>query len=145
MTNQTTEINPLVTASIAHNAIQDKIARWKESDTHQKAWRDIELKLRAELIAELFPIDKAGTEHHELNAGWKLTVTKGIDYKLDADKTADVLNGFSDDTAALLVKWEPKLSVSNFKKLSAEDQAKFVDVLTTKPSSPQLKLVEPKS
>lgn len=132
-------------ATPALDALQDKITRWKDADTNQKAWREIELKLRGELVAQLFPrTDVTGTENHDLAAGWKLSVTKGIDYKLDGDKTEAVLEGFDDSTAALLVKWEPKLSVANYKKLSADDQAKFADVLTTKPSSPQLKLVEPK-
>lgn len=133
------------TVSFAAMTTEQKIQAWSEADTNQKAWREIELKLRAELVKELFPFDTAGSSHHELGNGWKLSVTKGIDYKLDADKITEVLNSFDDSTAALLVKWEPKLSVSNFKKLSPEDQAKFTDVLTTRPSSPQLKLVEPKS
>lgn len=139
------EVKQVAAATPAVDPIQEKIARWKEADTNQKAWRELELTLRAELVGELFPRkDVTGTENHELPAGWKLSVTKGIDYKLNADKTEAVLKGFDDSTAALLVHWEPKLSVANYKKLSEADQAKFAGVLTTKPSSPQLKLVEPK-
>lgn len=141
------EVKSVVDATPAVDPIGDKIARWKEADTNQKAWRELELKLRGELVAELFPrTDVTGTEHHELGNGWKLSVTKGVDYKLDSDnvKMDKALESFDDSTAALLVKWEPKLSVANYKKLSEADQAKFAGVLTTKPSSPQLKLVEPK-
>lgn len=120
------------------------IALWYAADTEMKQAKAREMDLRLQVVARCTDAAKPGTEHVSLPNQWKLTITKTTDYKLDPEKTTDVLNNFSDDLAAMLVKWKPELSVSNFKLLSDEEQKYFADCLTTKPSTPSLKLVPPK-
>ena len=124
-------------------SLESIIAEWNVAATEQKAWREKELKLRQEITKAAFN-HESGTEYYNLPAGWRLKCEKGSDYKLDADKTDAALEHFDDSMAALLVKWEPKLSLSNYKILTDENKAHFVDCLTIKSSMPTLTLVPPK-
>jgi hypothetical protein len=141
------EVDAVLVANKAESAVEEKIMEWREADTNQRAWRELELKLRAEVIAACFDASKeSGTENKDLGNGWKLQVTKSLDYKLKTDHVAldTIAEQIGDAAFDMVVSYDPKLSVSNFKKLAPEQQTLFSELLTVKPSSPQLKLVEPK-
>lgn len=128
---------------------QDSLLKdWYSTKQQLDAVKEAEGVLRRSVI-EVFsqtPIDASGTETIDVQNGWVLKIAKSLDYKLDNKdgKLDKALEGFTDGVAALLVSWEPKLSVKAFKSLPEDDQTKIYDCLTIKPSSPQVKLEPPK-
>jgi hypothetical protein len=122
---------------------EELAAQWNHASIEQKRWREAELKLRSLIVEKSFSESLTGTHYAPLPEGWRIKCVKGLDYKLDPDKTDAALNNFDDSLAALLVKWEPKLSVSNYKVLNQESKAFFNDALTIKPGLPTIELVPP--
>ncbi len=122
------------------------IAEWNTADQQQKFWRQKELELRAALVTEKYTKDK-GTERFDLDAGWQLVIERGLDYKLENKngETADVLDEIPSEIGALLVKWKPELSATNYNETTQEIRDKFNAILTIKPASPTVKLVPPKA
>ena len=132
-------------APIEDQTIEQLIADWNQADQQQKFWRDKETTLRAELVTKLYTKTK-GTEHIPLRAGWELTIERGEDYKLN-NKNGEVLalvDELSEEVAGLVLKWVPEIVKRNYDALSEETKAKFNNVLTIKPASPQVKLLPPK-
>jgi hypothetical protein len=113
-----------------------------------------ESELRKAVLTSIFALDQAnsapeqykGTHYAALARGYRLKAECSLDYKVrnEDGKLDDILEKFDATTADLLVSWEPKLSVSTYKKLSPEQQALFAPVLTIKNSSPSISIVAPK-
>lgn len=124
------------------------LTQWNNSKTQLDAWKEAESADRKAVIAafSLTAEDASGTETVEIGNGYRLKISKSLDYKLDNTdgKLDKALEGYTDGVAALLVKWEPKLSVSAYKTLPEDEQLKIYDCLTIKPSSPQVKVEPPK-
>ncbi len=131
---------------LTHEQCNQLIAEWHTADQQQKFWRQKELELRAALVTEKFTKVK-GTERIDLDAGWQLVIERGLDYKLENknNETADVLDELPSEVAALLVKWKPELSVTNYNETTQEIRDMLNAVLTIKPASPTVKLVPPKA
>jgi hypothetical protein len=129
----------------------DAISAWQKAQAESRRWREEEMRLRAEVMAFAWPsyqnAPEAGTFRADLSQGYKLAYEQTFDYKLKDTpdlKVKSVLALFPPSTADLLVKFEPKLSVSNFKKLDIDKQRLFSPVLTIKPDAPKLTLEFPK-
>lgn len=126
----------------------ETLTNWNAAQTKLQAAKLEESQLRL-LVIEQFSAteaDASGTETVEVGNGWKLKISKSLDYKLDNKdgKLDKALEGFTDGVAALLVSWEPKLSVKAYRSLPEDEQIKIYDCLTIKPSSVQVKLEPPK-
>lgn len=124
----------------------EKIMAWNEAKKTLDAAKAAEMEMRKAIVATEFDVSHVGTQNVELGNGWKLKAVVKESYKLDkdADKVEDMLDKLENWQADRLVKWTPTLSVSEYKKLDAEDKAKVDAVLTVSPSSPTLELVAPK-
>lgn len=125
---------------------QNKLVQdWYAADRNQRHWKDVENQLRIEVVKLTNPDKVSGVENIEIENGWKLTVTKGEDYKLENGhgELEDILDEFDESIAKLIVRWKPELVVKNYKALELEQQSKLGAVLTIKPSSPQVKIVPP--
>jgi len=123
------------------------ISRWNHAQNELKAYRELEMDLRKQIVSSLFDASKdEGTDYIELGNGYRLKVVKKLDWKLknDNNQVDDALEKLDEGTAAMLVKWTPTLSVSNFKKLSPELQNVFENCLEVKPAAPSLEIVAPK-
>lgn len=126
----------------------EKIVAWKDAKLQLDAFKKLEMELRKELVSENFDHEKLeGTENLELGNDWKLKCVKKLSYKLDNQKGATVkaLAAMPSYVAERLVKWEPKLSTSEYKKLDATNRAIIDEVLTITEASPSLDLVAPKA
>lgn len=124
----------------------EKIMAWNEAKKTLDVAKAAEMEMRKAIVGAEFDVSRIGTQNVELGNGWKLKAVVKESYKLDsdADKVEDMLDKLEDWQADRLVKWTPTLSVSEYKKLDAEDKAKVDAVLTVSPSSPTLELVAPK-
>lgn len=141
---------------------KDKLlADWKAASTQLKILKADETALRAQVI-EAFSTEtdpqKSGVENVDVGWGYTLKIEHKLDYKLDTsdklnpnDKVAKVLleieRGMPGGNiiADRLVKWKPEVSVTEYKLLSPENKTRIDKVLTIKPASKSVELVEPKS
>lgn len=118
---------------------------WENTKAQLTKLKTYEMELRKAIVYDggFFDDSKtSGTEHSDLGDGVKLTSVKKENYTLKNEngETDAALARFTDDEAALLVKWTPTLSVSNYKKLSEEKKAFFNGALEIKEGAPTLEV-----
>lgn len=140
---------------------EDRIAlvsAWSQAQANAAAAVAHERALRTAVMEACFATDKMeGTEHYALPGGADLCAVKKLDYKIDKEKINSVLDEVEalGDRAKLrseeLVKFEPSLSVSTYKKLaeSTDEIDKqiyrlILPIVTEKPAAPSLKINPPK-
>lgn len=126
------------------------ILAWQESARLAKSHGDREKELRSLIYGAFFGDLEEGTTHnHALGNGYKLTGKRPLNYKLAPDATDVALDaitamGKSTLVAERLVKWEPKLSLTEYNNLT-DDQRKAIDkALTVTPGLPSIEVKEPK-
>lgn len=124
------------------------LTEWEKTQAQLKTLKAYEMELRKCVVYQGGWFDAAktsGTQHVELDGGYKLTAVKSENYNLNSDLVDDVLKHFSDDLAKLLVSWKATLSVSTYKKLSADQQALFNGCLEITNGAPKLEIKPPKT
>ena len=123
------------------------IADFMAAQDNLAAWKDRESELR-KLIIERFAsteADKTGVEN--VVCGNKtVKITHKLSYKLTQGEAlhaalAAVRKNMGDEIAARLVKYDPELSVSEFKKLPPLGQAAFNGCLTIKPAAKSVEIL----
>lgn len=137
-----------------------KLAAWHQTSAEQKRLTALERHMRNVCFGIYFN-HADGTENFELGNGYKLKGVASINYTLDhkpvegggdtaLEKALDAIDKIGNEGSFIgerLVKWKPELSVSEYKSLAADSPIKkAIDaVLTTKPGSPTLEIIEPKA
>lgn len=133
------------------------ILQWREAQQKLASAKDEEMSLRKRVLSEIYSFDpealREGTENVELGQGYKLKAVFKIDYKLSneneaVDKVLTKMEKAGAEGAVLaerLVKWEPKLSISEYKNLPDKFRKLIDEIVTTKEATPSLELVVPKS
>lgn len=135
--------------------LNQKIAKWKEAKEQLDKFKALEMALRNEIAsdASLFdPAKETGTLTYELGHGWKIKCERKINYSVE-NKNGEAFAALH-EIASLgeveahqtkkLMSFSPNLSLTVYRELS--DQARrIVDkIVTTKPATPTLSLIEPK-
>lgn len=142
----------------------EKIYTWRIAQQQAKAASENEIKLRREIVREMFTADKVeGTETIELINGWGLKAEKKLNYKVANGEEMDAFETFIDklkggpELYEQLFRWKAELSVKTFKaqfeffrNLITEKQRiafdkLFADVLIITPGTPSLEIIEPKA
>jgi hypothetical protein len=169
----TREIDPMTTTDFVprtardltieqFNAINDpdlRLAAWNEVSVELERIKALEAHMRAANVSKFFPEGEEGTMHHDLGNGYDLKVVKKLNYKLATkdealDKALDGVEKMGEKgklIAERLVKFDPRLSVSEYRALDTKDKTeaaikKLIDsVLTITPGSPQLEIIAPKT
>lgn len=115
-----------------------------------KFWTERDKELRVMIYGANFGNLEDGKQHTiELGNGYKLKGKRLLNYKLDKDATATALDTLRQSgnegsfVADRLVKWEPKLSVTEYKALTDEQRDIIDEVLTVTPGLPVVELVKP--
>lgn len=122
------------------------LQQWNEAKEQSKHWSEVESTLRDTLVKELFDSSKTeGTETLELSGDWKLKATKRLSYNLSNKDNAlvNILQGLPSVIAENLIRWNPDLNLSMYRKLDTPTQQLFAPVLAIKPGKPSLELVPP--
>ena len=106
--------------------------RLEELKTSIAEMREEELAVRT-YLADLFHEGEEGSKTTKLEGGLKLTITRSLNRTINrAD--ADALTQELPEIAKEMLRWEPKVSVSAFKKLAeVHNLHRFI---TTKPGPP---------
>jgi hypothetical protein len=121
------------------------VQEWNEAKEQLKKWSQQESELRDKVIQELFTSDKTeGTESIELAGDWKLKATKKLNYNIsNKDELVNILNSLPAIVAQNVVRWNPDLNLSLYRKLDAETRQLLSPVIAIKPAKPSLELVPP--
>jgi hypothetical protein len=135
------------------------LLEWKSAHEALTEAKDAEMKLRKRIVDEsgLFdPNKEEGTQTVELGAGWKIKAVKSLNYKTDnangeafsvlaqLDTMGEVVSHIAKD----LFKFDANLRTGKYKelaKVSPEAYKLLQTIITTKPASPSIELVAPKS
>lgn len=131
------------------------IMAWREKKKQLDKIKEEELELRKQVMFTCFAYegdDREGTHNLELGNGYKLKAVFKLNRRLENEedavkavlKTVKSMPGMNKLVTDRLVKWQPKLSITEYNNLPAEVREVFDAVVTSKPGTPSLELVEPK-
>lgn len=109
-----------------------------------------EQELRKEVFGMFFELPKEGVNAFDLANGWKLKGTYKLERKIDEAALPAIKEVLAklQVNSDVLIKWKPELAITEYKSLlilNPEAVKVFDQVLTTKPGSPTLELVPPKT
>lgn len=130
------------------------LLRWQNAKNALELAKETELELRNEIVAGVFdPTKEEGTETFELGNGYKIKAVKKLNYTLNNEDDAvdraltkiEKLGAEGKFIADRLVKWKPDLSISEYRQLGDKYKKHIDEVLTVKPGTPSLTLIEPKA
>lgn len=105
-----------------------------------------EMLLRMKIFKTMFPLPVEGTNSVPLTDGYVLKAKYPISRKVLVDVLAAQTKELKEAGIKLgeLIVNKPELSVSAYRKLTADELKLFDQVLEIKPGSPQLEIVLPK-
>lgn len=134
------------------NAQRDAlILVWQESQKVLAKAKADEAQHRQNVIA-LFEAeaDASGVRNIDLGSGYKLKATFKLNHKLtgDVEKMLEKLEKSGEEgkfIAERLVKFEPKLALTEYKNLNDKMRKIADEFIVTSPALPSVELVEPKS
>ena len=129
------------------------IQQWEAVKRQVVETRKLESQLRDEVIRRSFGdlTENEGTLTRELGNGWSLKCTAKQSYTIKKDVIDSALhqlvNSGADGRfiAERLVTFEPKLSLSEYRKLDDRSRLIIDSALVIKPAAATLSLVEPKA
>lgn len=136
------------------------LALWEQSKAALEAAKAAEMEQRKAVVAFAFdPEKKSGTERVELANGYELKAVKKINYGfvktpdgkgVDKNKIDEALAKIEAEgpvgelIAQRLIKWDPSLSLTEYKQLSEAHKAVIDTVIVTTDGAPSLEIVPPK-
>jgi hypothetical protein len=125
----------------------DMIQTWEATKKRLDTEKALELTQRLDVIKVIPFTDKEeGGQSVKLGGGWRLALDKPQDHRMEpknipAVMTAmDALHAVNPLAAASLIRWEPVMSVTEYKKLSDAEKLILAPVVTIKPGTPTLEL-----
>ncbi len=118
---------------------------WYEMQDQLKKLKASEMLLRTKLFKAFFPAPKEGANSFALDQGWVLKGTYKIDRKIDIALLTNFSASLRENgiIPEALVKYDPSLITSEYRKLTAEQEKMFDQVLIVKPGAPSLEIVLP--
>jgi len=126
---------------------QKDLNDWYELSAQLEKIKAAEMVARMTVFNRCFPHAVEGTNKLSLGNGWELNATYPITRKVDVAMLTAQANHLREDLKIPLddvIVQKPELSVSAYRKLTEDQRREFDLVLTVKPGSPQMKLVQPK-
>lgn len=128
---------------------QDVLNRWYVLHQHVeqqlKPIIEQERALRRELIDAYFPEPKEGSNKADIGGGWTLEHYRWIDYQIDEAVVPAVTTQLPPGFLDHLLRYKPELQLKNYRTLPKEYKDVFDQCVISKPGSPSVKLVAPKS
>lgn len=137
--------------------LYDTISEWHKAKAKAAEWTAKEMELRKAIGAKFFADATEGTNNLALDYGKVLKFTKTISRSPDKAQLNAVLfeerkklaedPEYKSNVMPLIddvISYEPKVSVSEWKKLDADQQKLLADVVTEKDGAPSLSIETPK-
>lgn len=140
-------------------ALYDKIGEWQKAKLKAAEWTAKEMELRKSIVEEFFPAEcEEGKNNMKLEWGKQLGFTKVISRKADKAQLAAAIEleaaklaadpNYKSNILPLIeevIKYDPVVSASAYKELSAESKLLLADIITEKEGAPTLALEAPKT
>lgn len=125
---------------------QQDLEDWYKLQEDLSRIRNQEMLLRKKIFDYYFPAPKEGTNTYPLPDGYALKGGYVINRTVDVALLTNFNEKLKDAGVSVdkLVKYEPKLAVSEYRTLTEEQRQLFDQVLIIKPGSPSLEIVLPK-
>jgi len=131
------------------------LQQWSEAKKTLDAAKAAEMRLRLIIVNEsgLFdPAKASGTQTVAIGNGWSVKAEKKIDYKVDnkqgeAFAVMHQLCAMGESTARIakdLFSFDANIRTTKYKELTDEERKVVDTILTNKPATPSLTLIEPK-
>lgn len=133
------------------------IAHWHKTAQLAATWKAKEAALREEVVNRIFANNvMAGTYNYELGQGYKLKCVRKDTYKpvtkvngegitiSDALQRIRELGNEGNFIADRIIKWNPELSITEFKQSPDNIKKIILDAVIIKPAMPTLEVIEPK-
>lgn len=128
---------------------QDVLNRWYALHQHvEQQLKPViqqERALRRELVDAYFPTPKEGSNKADIGSGWTLEYYNWIDYQIDEAVVPAVTTQLPPGFLDHLLRYKPELQLKNYRTLPKEYKDVFDQCVISKPGSPSVKLVAPKS
>lgn len=146
--NGQTMNSPIPSAAVANSVAL--IAAWNDAAKNLKHYKELEAKLRADVVAAKSEVtDKMhkGTERIDIGQGFDLKILHKLNYKLNQDTVDSALDRIEKEVehgellATRLVRVTYELSVSEYEKLPDEARKIIDQVLTVTPATPSVEIV----
>lgn len=135
-----------MTEHIAEPFTQEELNEWYAAQEQLKKLKEREMELRKKIFAFCFPSPVEGTNTYQLAEGFVIKGKYPITRKVQIELYDVVKDRIREAGVVLedLLKWEPSLVLSEYRKLS-DEQRQAVDMcLEVKPGSPALEITKPK-
>jgi hypothetical protein len=134
-------------STIPENTVtQQDLDEWWKLSQELARIRSAEMLLRMKIFNGVFTTPKIGTNKHDLGGGFQLTAVYGLDYKVDVALLTAHAPDLRQKGIVLenVIRQKPEVSVTAYKALTEEQRKELDQCLTIKPSSPQMKIEQPK-
>lgn len=136
-------LNTLVKEELASKSKEDLVGAWRQARELLDTVRDLERKIRDELVKKSFADAKLGSNKADVNGG-QLIYTKSVSYKIDENLYDAVCRDLDANFINVdeIIKTKHELKVAGYKKLSALEQGLVDKMLTIKEDAPKLEFKE---
>lgn len=136
------------------------LSQWEEAKKQLEVAKEVEMSLRKQIVSFAFDPDKqSGTERIDLANGYELKAVKKVtygwvkDYDGNVDKDAietalakiEKTGAVGELVASRLVKWNPGLSLTEYKQLDTKFKTIIDKVIVTDSGAPTLEIISPKA
>jgi len=116
-----------------------KYANWLKMSEQLKSLKEVEMKTRKELCAEIFQGQVGAMKKKFDEDGYRIVAENTVGYKLDEEALSAIWKELS-ELETNSVDWKPSLKLTEYKKLPST--ALIHECVTVKPSAPTLKVIE---
>lgn len=117
----------------------NKYAEWLQMSLDLKELKEKEMKRRKELCAEIFEGKIGKMKKKFMSDNYEVVAESGVGQKIDKEVLMEMWEEL-DETEKAAVKWDPSLVAAGYKLVKSTSLLN--ECITTKPSSPTLKVRE---
>ena len=112
----------------------EKLLEWQEAKKQLDHFKKLEVKMRKEILEELFPSAGEGTLNTSIG---NIIVKGGFKYNASLDRDALQIADLTDEEAEC-INWAPSLSKTKYSELEPSQRKSLDGCLTFKPALPTL-------
>ena len=118
---------------------ENKYANWLAMSIRLKSLKELEMKTRKQLCAEIFEGQVGALKKKFEEDGYKIVAENTVGYKLDEVNLKAMWEELT-EAETQVIDWKPALKLGDYKKLPAN--VLLHECITVKPSTPTLKVTE---
>lgn len=118
---------------------ENKYKSWLDLSIRLKSLKELEMKTRKQLCAEIFGGQVGALKKKFKEGGYLIVAENTVGYKLDEENLKVMWEELT-EAETQVVDWKPVLKLAKYKKLPKE--VLLHECITSKPSAPTLKVTK---